>query len=226
MNILNKVLGILCITALSLSTANADSSNFKGIYAGIGMSMNGVALSGDYKDTSGSADTNSKGSLGIVEPSVSYELGYNLALGDTLFISFGASQTPVDTTVDANNVTNSKKVTAKISDLTSYYIEPSIAITSNSALYFKVASVEGDFTATGNDIVAGTTKIGDLDGDTFAFGTKIVTDGGIYIKAEAGMTEFDTIKITGISDDAGGSTATSNIQTELAYGQLTLGLIF
>ena len=34
-------------------------------------------------------------------------------------------------------------------------------MTSNSALYFKVASVEGDFTASGNDIVAGTTKIGD-----------------------------------------------------------------
>ena len=73
MNTLNKVLGILCIAALSVSTASADTSNFKGIYAGLGMSMNGVALSGDYKDTSGSADTNSKGSLGIVEPSGSYE---------------------------------------------------------------------------------------------------------------------------------------------------------
>ena len=226
MNTLNKVLGILCIAALSVSTANADTSNFKGIYAGLGMSMNGVALSGDYKDTSGSADTNSKGSLGIVEPSVSYELGYNLALGDTVFISFGASQTPVDTTVDANNVTNSKKVTAKISDLTSYYFEPSIAMTANTALYFKVASVEGDFTATGNDIVAGTTKVGDLEGDTFAFGTKIVTDGGIYIKAEAGMTEYDTLKITGVLDGDGGNTATAQGDPTIAFGTISVGFKF
>ena len=141
-----------------------------------------------------------------------------------MFISLGASLTPVDATVKANNVTKSKQVKAEISDLETYYIEPSVMISDNAALYFKFAIIEGDFKASGNDL--DNASVGGLEGDTMGVGLKTVTDGGLFVKAEAGLTEFDTINITNIADDAGTNTATSQIDAEMAYGSLTVGFIF
>jgi len=226
MNILKKTIGVLAVSTLCMSSAIADSSAFRGIYVGVGVSANGIGIDGVYKDsTASSAGTaESNGSIGVVEAGAHGEIGYNLALGDSMFVSLGASLTPVDATVKANNVTKSKQVKAEISDLETYYIEPSVMISDNAALYLKFAIIEGDFKASGNDL--DNASVGGLEGDTMGVGLKTVTDGGLFVKAEAGLTEFDTINITNIADDAGTNTATSQIDAEMAYGSLTVGFIF
>ena len=227
MNILKKTIGVLAVSAMCTTSVFADSSAFRGIYVGVGAAINGIALDGTYKDPTvqeGSTAANSKGSVGKVEPSAHGEIGYNLALGSAFFMSIGASLTPVDATISGRNVKDSKLVTLELSDLESYYVEPSVMITDNTALFFKYAIVEGDFTAKGNDL--GAAKVSALEGDTMAIGTKIVTDGGFYVKAEAGITSFDTIKITNITDEATTALATSQIEAELGYGAVTVGFIF
>jgi len=226
MNILKKTIGVLAVSALCMTSVSADSSAFKGIYVGVGAAVNGVALDGNFKDPSNmdGTTTESKGSHGAIEPSVHGEIGYNLALGEGFFVSVGASLTPVDASISGSNVTNSKTVTLELSDLESYYIEPSVMLTDNTALFLKFATVEGDFTARGKDL--DTATVSNLDGETMAVGTKIVTDSGVFLKAEMGVTTFDTINITNISDDAGTNLASSQVEAEMGYGSLTFGFIF
>ena len=225
MNKISKLLGSVCILALSsIGFANADSSAFTGAYAGINLSTNGVALSGNYKDSTGSHTTNSKGSIGVVEPSVGLELGYSYPMSDMAFITVGASYNPVDASADASNVTKSKKVTVDIEDMLGVFIEPSFNVTENSAVFIKAAYAEAKFNASGNDLSA--KSVGDLEGTTVAIGSKIITDSNLLIKFEAGFTEYDGIKIKNISDDAGTNTATADVDIEAAYGMMTLGYKF
>ena len=228
MNKISKLIGSVCILALSsIGFANADSSAFTGAYAGVSLSTNGMALGGTYKDESlgaGSDKSKSKGSMGVVEPSVGFELGYSYPMTDMAFITAGVSYTPIDANIDANNVTNSKKVTLDVEDMMGVFIEPSFNVTENSAVYVKAAYAEASFNASGNDLAA--KSVGDLEGTTLALGTKIVTDSSMIIKVEAGYTEYDGIKIKNISDDAGGTTASADVDIESAYGMVTLGYKF
>ena len=69
----------------------------------------------------------------------------------------------------------------------------------------------------------------DFDGSTVALGTKTIADNGMYLKTEAGITDYGDITITGIQEDqAGSKTFTSSVKAdvEVAYGQVTVGFKF
>jgi outer membrane protein W len=225
MNKISKIIGAVCVYALSsIGLANADSSAFTGAYAGISLGINGVALDGNYKDDTASDTTNSKGSIGVVEPSVGFEIGYSYPMSDMSFITAGITYNPVDASVDASNATKSKKVTVDIEDMVGVFIEPSFNVTENSAVFVKAAYSEASFNASGNDLSS--KSVSDLEGTTVAIGTKIMTDSNLYIKTEVGYTEYDGIKIKNISDDAGTNTATADADVDSAYGSILLGFKF
>jgi len=64
---------------------------------------------------------------------------------------------------------------------------------------------------------------GDLDGRTYAVGTKTKFASGIYIQTEAGATGFESVRITNIG---GSSAATLHARPTVAYGAVAIGFQF
>jgi hypothetical protein len=226
MNKLSKIVGAVCISSVGLiGSANADSSAFTGAYVGISGSAVGIALSGKHTKTIGD-DKESKGAVGAVENSAGAEIGFSYPISDMAFITVGASITPFSADIKASDVTESKDIKLTTDDIISYFIEPSFNVTENSAFFIKVGASESEVSATGTEV---TNKVYDFDGTTIALGTKTISDNGLYIKTEAGMTDYDAIKIKNIREEFNGSatfTATADADVEVAYGQITLGYKF
>ena len=103
------------------------------------------------------------------------------------------------------------------------FIEPSLMVTANSAVFVHAGYSEGELAASGTNV---TNKTLDLDGMTLSAGLKVITDGNIYIKAEAGMTEYDGFILTGITGVDDNATATARADTTVAFGALTVGYKF
>jgi len=225
-----KTLIVACTLVLtSLGTSvSADSSNFAGPYIGIQGSTVGVGVQGTRSGTivAGSEDvadatTVNAGKTGIT---VGAEAGYAIPLGSSLLIDIGASY--IDgaaslntSTTDPSAVENVKVV---VSDFLTYYIAPTIVLSDTSSLYVKIAATEAQ-THTQGDV----NNPGDLNGDTFAIGTRTVLESGIFIRAEAGMTDYDNITSQG-KGSAGGIPTTTKYAADpkMAYGAISLGFRF
>ena len=92
----------------------------------------------------------------------------------------------------------------------------------SSAIYLKYGSSEADVAVTGD-----VTKPSNLDGETFAIGTKTLLNSAFYIKTEAGFTEYDQISSTGKGSTGGVSTGTTvTADPTIAFGTVAIGLKF
>ena len=226
MNKINKIVGSVCISLLSLiGSANADSSAFTGLYVGVSGSAIGIAMDGKYNRTLGDAKSVS-GSIGTVHESAGMEAGFSYPLSDMFFVTVGAGVTPFSSTIKANDALDEKNIILTTDDITTFFIEPSFNITENSAFFIKYGVSESEIAATGTEI---TNKVYDFDGETFGVGTKTVSDNGIYLKTEAGVTSYDTLTLNNIQEfNDGASTFTANAKADvdIAYGQITLGYKF
>lgn len=211
------------LASMALTTpAISDSSNFAGPYVGLEGSMVGVELDGEFVDPE-SVNTTSQGKVGMVSPMVGVTAGYNLPLGDRFHIAIGGSWSDGDASFDAKELANNKSVTIKVADFVEYYIEPSVSVTSNSAIYIKGGTIAGDMKVTGDDVQDQTL---DLSGYVGAIGTKTVHDSGLFIKTEAGGIYFDPIRINKINDEGSGTTAHAAADPTVAYGKITIGFVF
>ena len=109
-----------------------------------------------------------------------------------------------------------------ISDFVTYYIAPTVMLTDTSSLYVKIAYTEADVAVTG-DI----SNPGDLNGDTFAIGTRTVLPSGLFVRAEAGLTDYDNVIATGLGTAGGIATTTSySADPKVAFGAISLGFRF
>jgi len=145
-------------------------------------------------------------------------------LTDMIFVSVGVGYTPTgDASFAAKDVAGGKNFDMTISDLMEYYIEPSVTITSDAAVFLHIGITEGDLAVKGTDVLNQTKS---LDGLTASAGMKVVTENNIFIKVEAGMTEYDTINITSINGTDGNATASAKGDTTIAFGALTVGYQF
>ena len=226
MNKLTKIVGTVCISLMgSIGSANADSSAFTGAYVAVTGSALGIAMDGKHTRTTGEANV-TNGAVGAVTESAGMEVGFSYPLSDMFFVTVGAGVTPFSTTIDAKDITEGKNIRLATDDIITYFIEPSFNITENSAFFIKYGASESEIAATGSEV---TNKTYDFDGETIAVGTKTVSDNGIYLKTEAGMTSYDTLKITNINEEFQGTstfTATATADVDIAYGQVTLGYKF
>ena len=186
----------------------AGSSDFSGIYGAVWASAGGAQIDGTHTDRDGNV---SSGQVGGVFPLGGYEIGFNLPLGDVLFLGAGHSVTSGGTAEiargvgDAKGGSNSKGESAgessfnvEATDLKSVYIMPSISIYDNSAIYVKMGRSIADLTATGGAIGAPN----NLQGDLLGIGTIAMTESGLFIKTEGSVTRFDDIYITGVANSA------------------------
>jgi len=226
---MNKLKIMLCAVFTLLlvnTTATADSSNFAGPYLGITGSGYGLQLDGEAtqeSDTLGATEVDNV-SLGQVAPVSGIEVGYAIPLGSALLVDIGASylsgEAKLSHFTDGTGEGSGPNVSFKVDDLVTYYIAPSLVLSDTSSVYVKVGLTEGD-TGVSGDV----TTPGNLSGTTWAIGTRTVLDSGIFIRTEAGYTDFN-----GISAHGKGTTisATNSYSAEptLAFGAVSLGFRF
>ena len=226
MNKLKTILFAACsLVLVTIGTAvKADSSNFAGPYIGLTASGYGIALSGKSNsaadDTQGSID---EVQIGKVAAVVGAEAGYALPLGSAFLLDIGAAFYSGETMIrhdGGDDGDAQRRVAFKIDDLVTIYIAPTLVLSDTSSLYIKVGLTEADIGVEGD-----VTTPGDLSGTTWAIGTRTVLNSGIFIRTEAGYTDYNEISAHGKGTTVQSTTSYSANPT-IAFGTVSLGFRF
>jgi len=235
---MNKLKTMLCavftLMLVNITTAQSDSSNFAGPYVGLTGSGYGLQMDGHADSQSGGTTESDDVSLGQVAPVTGIELGYVFPMGSAFAIDIGGafysgsakidhfsddgvgSTSVGDTTIASSD----RQVAFTMDDLVTAYIAPTIVLSDTSSLYLKVGVTEADIGVSGD-----VTTPGDLSGTTYALGTRTVLDSGIFIRTEAGYTEFNAISSHGKGTNIANTTQYSAEPT-VAFGAVSLGFRF
>jgi len=229
MNKLKTTLFAICsLVLVNVGTAIADSGNFAGPYLGLTISGYGMSLDGQSSATS--TDTAGDGQvtetdevpIGATTPVSGFEVGYALPMGTNFLLDVGAAYYTGEAKLDhmGDDSDSIRKVSFKIDDLRAAYIAPTVVLSDTSSLYVKMGISEADVTVSG-DI----TSPANLSGRTWGLGTRTVLDSGIFIRTEAGYTEYNGISAHGKGTTIQQTTAYS-VEPTLAYGTVSLGFRF
>jgi len=227
MNMLKKNT-LVAACALALGSAGtsvlAYSDHFAGPYVGISVSGYGAGIDGNSTSTGiNSGGTDNSVQIGKVAAVSGGEIGYALPLGSAFLVDVGVSylagEAKLDYQSDDAGSINAN-VALKIDELVTYYIAPTLALSDTASVYVKVGLSEADIGVTG-DI----TTPGNLSGTTWALGTRVVLDSGIFIRSEAGYTEYNGISSHGKGNQQA-TTTTYSAQPTTAYGQISLWMRF
>ena len=228
-NINKMITSAIAIAFLSTSVV-ADSSNFAGPYIGVQTTVMGVELDANHNDNEGIVTTGTAGKFAIIAGA---ELGYALPLGDSMLIDLGVTYVSGDAIIESSSTSptastsNNPAVKFQMEDYYTFYIAPTFALTDSSSVYFKFGVTESEVTVTGD-----VTQPGDLQGETYAIGTRTQLASGLFIRTEAGMSEFDTLTVKGKTanaetDQTGVSTLTTiTANPTVAYGAVSIGYKF
>jgi len=220
---------IAVLVTLGLATPSlAGSSTFTGIYGAVKGSMVGAQFDGTHTDNDGQV---TKGKGGGVSPVLGVEAGFNLPLGDVFFIGIGGTWNVGKATLgyadDSNAQSDRGDVKLSIQDLTTFYIQPSISIFDNSAIFLKYAEADVDLKATGTGVGTAPT---DINGTSYAIGTMTMSDSGLFVKTEAGATDWDqfTMTVNGTSGAEPDVATTNNVEANplMAFGSISIGYKF
>ena len=225
MNKLRKMItGAIAIVFASTAPLMAGSDDFAGPFIAVSAGSIGAELDGKYTDGDG---TITKGTGGRIAQVGTIELGYSLPLGESFFVSVGATYTPGEAEISkADDAADAADITIKAEEFYSYYISPSVSVTENSAVFFKYGEAEADLKVTGN--FTGTAP-SELSGTTMSLGTKTMFPSGLFFSAEAGVSEYDNIKVTDIGtadSDPGGQKGDAEADPSIAFGLFTVGYKF
>jgi len=210
------VLSTILVTGM-ISKSFAGASDFDGFYVGVQGSAVGAEVDGKFTDGNGEV---SKGTAGAVSPSAGIEAGYSMSIDDTMFITLEVSYNPLDADFKADEASDNNDVTINLEDIMSVSLEPSFSTSENSAIYLKIGYSEFDLAASGAGLDANQSFT--LEGTTIGFGSKTLHDSGLYVKTEAGVTEYDSFKLINVGDDDG----TVNADPTFAYGKVSVGFQF
>ena len=231
MNKLRNTFVAACALMLaSIGVAKADSSNFAGPYIGLSASGYGVEAAGESNSGAaavGETSTieNDKLSVGKVAGVAGVELGYVLPLGEGFAVDVGASYVTGEAKIqhETDDSNASGNVAFKMDNLITYYIAPTLVLSDTSSLYVKVGLTEADIGVEG-DI----TTPADLSGTTWGIGTRTVLDSGIFVRTEAGYTDFNGIGAhgRGSATNAIATTTSYSAEPTTAYGKVSLGFRF
>jgi len=201
----------------------AGSSDFSGIWIAGHAELNVVAIDGSHieNNTNGNGGKVTQGTAGGFAPTAGWELGFNLPLGDTFFVTVGYADGGGDSAriAKADDATGEADVTLHASDPHWWYIAPSISIFDNSAVYLKFGQASADLKAIGD--VTGAPN--NIDGDMWGIGTTTIANNGLFIKTEAGAIQYEQFSITGIG---GSSTAIVEGNPLVGYGSVAIGYKF
>jgi hypothetical protein len=212
---------IAMVFTLASTPLLAGASDFAGAYIGVTASFNGVEIDGS---ASNSNSEKTVGTIGKVFIAGGGDIGYTMAMGDTLAVSIGATMIPGEASMklDSNGsnagsaTSTGHDITVEVQDAFTIYIAPTIAFTDSASFYGKIGYAEADIATTGD-----ATGSGSMDGIVYALGSRTLTSGGLFIQTEAGIMEYDTISFTKTS-----TTGTATADPSIAYGSVTVGIKF
>jgi len=207
------------------ATAQADSSNFAGPYVGVTASGYGIQLDGESRSVDQqtvATEEMDTVSLGQVAPVTGLEVGYAIPLGSMFLLDIGGAMYSGEAKLShfSDNSKVGQDVTFSIDDLTTGYIAPTLVLSDTSSLYVKVGVTEADVTVSGD-----VTTPGNLSGTTWAMGTRTVLQSGIFIRTEAGYTEYNGISAHGKGTSIAATTSYAAEPT-VAFGAVSLGFRF
>ena len=199
----------------------AGSSDFSGIFIAGHAELNVVAIDGTHTETTATTETDA-GTVGGVSPTAGYEIGFNLPLGDTFFVTVGfadgGGQSAAIAKVRDQNGT--ADVSLHASNPSWWYIAPAISIFDNSAVYFKWGQAHADLKTIGD--VTGA-NLNNIEGDMWGIGTTSIASNGLFIKTEAGAIQYNQFKLTGIGGDANRVVEGNPL---VGYGHVSIGYKF
>jgi len=208
----------------------AQSKSFEGPSLGISLSAIGAEIDGRGTTGTGSATTNSTaGSIGKIAEIAAIDASYGFAVGPNGLISVGATYTPGKAKAGSGRYTDGNSVGAQngavnvqLKDPYTVYIAPTYVISKDAALYAKVGYSHVDVNVSATDAAALSKKPDDLDGWTFAIGSKTMLTPNLYLGVEASITDYDSVTATKSVDAA--NTVTADVK--VVQGVVTLGYKF
>ena len=228
---MNKICKLSAIALLASSTSlMAQSKSFEGASLGISASAIGAELSGGVTTGNGSATTNrSQGSVGKIAEIAAIDASYGYALGTNSLISLGVTYTPgkakagSGTYTDGNfNSPQDGRLNIELKDPYTVYVAPTYVISKDAALYAKFGYSHVDLNVTATGAAALTKKPDDLEGWTYAIGSKTMLTPNLYLGVEASITDYDAVTATKSVDTASNITA----DVKVVQGVVTLGYKF
>ena len=222
MNKINKMIAsVIAMTFLSVTPLVAGSGDFAGPFIQVSAKSIGAELDGQYTDNQGLI---TKGTGGSIAQVGAIDVGYTLPLGESFLIGIGISKTPGSANISkADDAANAADITIKAEDFTTYYIQPTISMSENSAVFLKLGKSEADLKITGD--FSGTSSK-ELDGNTYALGTKTMFSSGMYFSAEAGYSDYDNIFVNDIGNANTLGTGDAKADPSTAFGQFSIGYKF
>ena len=240
---MKKLRTILCavsalvLTSMTTSPLLADSSNFAGPYVGFQIAAVGVELDGKVAeattaeaeggttDITGETTTGNVGRTAIIG---GLEIGYAIPLGSGgLLLDVGANYVAGGAKIRTSNTDTAATadVIFEVDDMYSIFLAPSLALSDTSSLFVKLGYTHATVSVTGD-----VTKPDDMEGATYAIGTRTVLESGVFIKSEAGITEFDSLSSKGLGQGGAGktvsTTTTVTADPSVAYGSISIGMRF
>ena len=234
---MNKLKTMLCavftLMLVNITTAQSDSSNFAGPYFGLQALGLGAEFKGESSSTAGtSAAEKDQVPVGATVATVGIELGYVIPIGSMFALDIGGQMLSGEAKIDHENSGTSApddsagNVAITMDDHYTYYIAPTIVLSDTSSIYIKAGVSQASTNTTGD-----VQPIPNLHGEMWAIGTRTVLPSGIFIRTEAGYTEYNGISTHG----KGGGTAgkdlidvntTFSAEPTIVHGNVSIGFRF
>ena len=201
----------------------ANAASLSGLYLELGSSAVGVEMDGNFNDDDGDI---SYGTVGKTAVTGSYGLGFMTSRENPLSLDLGYTWSPGDAKIKATSDDSSTDATLEVSDATEWYVAAMANITEDASVYFKYGGNDADITVTG-DI----NNPGGLSGTTVALGTVMSWGSNMYIRTEAGITDYDQISATGkgtSAENEGGIGTDVKVTADptVHYGKIAIGFKF
>ena len=213
---MKKLLVSILASLFFVSYANAGPS-LSGLYFELGSAAVGVEMDGNFNDDNGDI---SYGTIGKTAVTGSYGLGFITSRERPLSLDLGYAVTPGSAKIKATSDNTATDVTMEVSDGTEWYVAAMANMTEDASVYIKYGSNDSDITVTG-DI----NDPGSLSGTTLALGTLMSWGSSMYIRTEAGITDWDNVTITG-SGSGVGTDESIAIDPTSHYGKIAIGFKF
>ena len=225
MNKLLKTLLGSCALILALNTpVMSDSSNFAGPYIGVQGSTVGVGVQGGKNGGVDGVKESNNVNVGKTGITAGLELGYAIPVGSAFLLDIGGTYIDGAVTLkhQSNDTAATDDVKFVVQQFYSMYAAPTVVLSDTSSMYVKIGYSEASVNV-GGDV----TNPGDLQGNTYAIGTRTVLDSGIFIRTEAGYTDYNGISAHGKGNSGGIASSTSySAEPIIAFGTVSLGFRF
>jgi hypothetical protein len=215
---MKKLLVSILASLFFVSYANAGPS-LSGLYFELGSAAVGVEMDGNFNDDDSDV---SYGTVGKTAVTGSYGLGFMTSRERPLSLDIGYAVTPGEAKISATSDDSSTDVTLEVSDATEWYVTAQANLTEDASVYIKYGDNDADIKVTG-DI----NNPGNLNGTTVALGTVMSWGSSMYIRTEAGITDYDKISATGKGTSGGiGTDVKVTATPTLHYGKIAIGFKF